>query len=342
MQTDFDQIENASIILQSLSACNEVLSEGDEAVIGHLKKATNLLNDVEKFAPELGSLIERLNASRIELEDINSEVEQIAGNMGMDPEQKIVLEEKLNVYNSLSRKHFTNSQEDLLKVKKELSNKIDSISNVEGNIQELELALNIQLTKVKSLGKDLSTKRQAIAKELVPVLVNELNDLSMKESTIDFSFELKEPSENGMDEIACLISTNKGMNPGPIEKTISGGEMSRFMLSIQNLLSTKKTLPTMIFDEIDTGVSGLVAEQMANKMNDMSKRIQILSISHLPQVAAKGTNHLKVSKLTSAGKTTSTIVELNDEERVNELAVLLSGSEITNEALSHAKGLLMK
>jgi DNA repair protein RecN (Recombination protein N) len=342
LQVEFDQIENASVILQSLNGCNEVLSEGDEAVIGHLKKASDYLNEVEKYAPELNPLIERINASRIELEDINSEIEMIAGNVGMDPDQKIMLEEKLNLYNSLSRKHFTNSQEELVNVKNGLSDKIDSISNVEGNIQELELSLNKQLTKVKGLAKELSAKRKAVAKEVVPVLVNELNDLSMKESTIVFSFESKDPSMNGVDDIACLISTNKGMNPGPIEKTISGGEMSRFMLSIQNLLSEKKALPTMIFDEIDTGVSGLVAEQMANKMNDMSKRIQILSISHLPQVAAKGSSHLKVSKLTSGGKTTSTIVELNHEERVNELAILLSGSEVTNEALSHAKGLLTK
>lgn len=339
LQQQFDRLENAQDLTLNLEAVKAVL-DGDDAVISNLSLAIKKVDDLLRIDPELKMLGERLKSSKIELQDIADELETHLPD-DLNDDDRIVLEDKLNIYNGLIKKHFLSDQSELLELKRSIQEKLDLISISDTKLTELEEAINVKKKYALHLANALSDKRKNLSVTLSNQLVQELKDMSMEGTSINFEFKrLPDVTSNGIDEAECLISVNKGLKPGPIEKTISGGEMSRFMLATQHIVSTRSALPTMIFDEIDTGVSGNVANQMAEKMKAMSRSLQVLSITHLPQVAALGQSQLKVIKKNEGDRTVSDIKHLNHEERIEEIAALISGAAVSKEAREHAKQLL--
>ncbi|HLW29393.1 MAG TPA: DNA repair protein RecN [Brumimicrobium sp.] len=304
----------------------------------------NALNKVIKTAnvkdPQIEQLLERIHSVNIELKDIGAIAEDDLSDLTLEPEELTKYINHLDAYNSALRKHSLNSQEDLKALFDKLSKEIDDSSHIDEKIAEMKIELeNLQL-KAAEIAKQLSAKRKKSAKVIEGQVAELLNQLKLEGAVIHFDFELMEISEHGTDDITLYFAPNKGMAPQVIEKSASGGELSRLMLVIQFLLSQKQQLPTVIFDEIDTGVSGEVAHKIGEHLKKMGDRMQLMAITHLPQVASKGSHHILVKKEDDNGFTKTYLKPLNNEERIEEIAKLMSGSVVNEAALLNAKNLM--
>jgi DNA repair protein RecN (Recombination protein N) len=244
---------------------------------------------------------------------------------------------------ALQKKHQVSTVDELLEIEEQLSEKIFLATDLEQKIEALEEEIKRLEKILRELAKKLSDMRKKAVPGLQKQLLDILKELGMPNAEFKFEFNLSANYlSNGTDEIQLLFSANKGTSYGLLKKVASGGEMSRIMLAIKAVLARYSHLPTIIFDEIDTGVSGEVADKMGEIMSDMSNYMQVFSITHLPQIAAKGKHHYKVFKESDEDTTTSKLVELNAETRVREIAQMLSGKDITDSALRHAKELLTR
>ena len=275
------------------------------------------------------------------MDDIKLELRDSSSEFNNNPLKSEEMESRLNLIYSLQKKHSVNSVSDLLDVQNNLQKKLDDNDSIGIDIENLKNEILIKESLLKELSKKISISRKKILPNLKIEIESILSTLGMENSS--FIFNLKK-SENynkyGNDLIEVLFSANKGIDFSPIFKVVSGGELSRILLSIKSILSDHLNLPTMIFDEIDTGISGEMSNAMANLMLKMSKKMQIISITHLPQIAAKGEHHFNVYKYEKLGTTNTKIKKLNNDERVEEIAKMLSGDQISSSALTHAKELL--
>ena len=283
----------------------------------------------------------RILSVLIELDDISEEASRYLDKVEVDPERLTELTILLDAYNRLLRKHNFVSQDQLKDLEDELSGKLNNTSSLEEEITQKEIALNILEENLFKKASVLHNKRVKASKLISKEVVGLLSELKMPDTK--FVVDLKERKElalNGISEVKFLFSSNKGMEAVSIEKSASGGELSRLMLVLQQLISVKKQLPTIIFDEIDTGVSGDVAQKIGLLLNRMGENSQLIAITHLPQVAGKANSHIKVSKSDVKGKTQTQVQVLSDKEKVEEVARLMSGEEITEAALLNAKNLM--
>ncbi len=244
------------------------------------------------------------------------------------------------MYN-LQKKHAVNSNEELLVIFEELSDKVRQVESAEGELNKKKAAIEVISTKLDAVAEKISKARTAAIPKLTKELEFLLTDLGMENARFSIKAKLTDTYfSNGKDELEFLFSANKGGNFGELKKVASGGELSRIMLSVKKVLSENTQLPTIIFDEIDTGVSGEISNKIAAIMQRMSANMQVIAITHLPQIAAKGSNHYKVYKDEVNGVTTTNLKELSAEERLTEIAEMLSGKDISDSALTHAKELL--
>jgi len=284
----------------------------------------------------------RLKSCLIELKELSEEGGKLSKDFDVSPEAHRSLTAKIDNYNHQLNKHRFTSQEQLIILFDALDSQLNENDLLENSIQELKDLIELQHTQLMQLGTELNIKRTKAIPEIEKELILLFDALKLKEATLTFSLikgiELR---ENGLDQLSMLFSANKGMEVTPIEKAASGGELSRVMLALQKMISEKRQLPSVLFDEIDTGVSGDVAEKIGVLLKEMGKNMQLIAISHLPQVAAKADFHLKVEKNNSGNKTNTTVLSLTKEQRVNEIARLMSGEIITNEALLTAKSLMI-
>jgi len=286
-------------------------------------------------------LLERVSSVLIEYDDINSELKTQTEKLVNDPEKLELVNQKLQAIYALQKKHNVASVEELLVIQNDLDNKVILADDLDNQISKLENQLNKNKEVLEGLASKLSENRE----KSIPVLVHQLAailiELGMPNAR--FQFEIK-PAQNflssGKDEIQLLFSANKGTDFGLLKKVASGGEMSRIMLAVKSILANYSKLPTIIFDEIDTGVSGEIAHKMGDIMKVMSTKMQVFAITHLPQIAAKGNQHYKVYKLDQGESTVSELKLLSNEERIIEIAEMLSGKDISDSALTHAKALL--
>lgn len=311
--------------------------EDEEGVNDKIVRLSKLLNLDDEIIQEIS---ERLNQVRIELDDIAAIASDQLLDLEYNPneiEQQIT---QLDNFNRILAKHNKSNQSDLLTVQVELENSLKIGQDNEEELSLLEKDILNESNNLSQKAEQLSVKREKNAPLIAKKLISLLGELKLENSKLEFSFNKKEISENGQDEVELLFTPNKGMQPKSIEKTASGGELSRVMLVLQSLLSQKRKLPTVIFDEIDTGVSGEVAERIGLLLREMGKRMQLFAVTHLPQVASKGNSHIKVLKNMDFEKTSTIFVPLSSEERVEEIAKLMSGKEINEAALSNAKNLL--
>ena len=319
-----------------------LLSEGETPVTDSLRQVRNLLNSIQKHFPIAQELSERLESCRIELQDIAGTLESEAESIDCDPERLEQVQSRLNTLFSLEQKHHVGSSDELLAIMQNLQDKLDIMDNSDEHIQQLQKQEAEARTKVNKLATSLTTLRNATARKVEKDIISSLKTLGMP--NVRFKVDItptEAPTPRGMDKVAFLFSANLGSPMQNISQVASGGETARVMLSLKAMLSGAVSLPTIIFDEIDTGVSGHIAEAMAHIMQEMGRQgRQVISITHLPQIAALGKHHFKVWKEDTQTHTLSHITCLSQEERISEIANMLSGSNVSPEAVNNARALL--
>jgi DNA repair protein RecN (Recombination protein N) len=340
LETELASFEKMEDLKAAFASTNFLISE-ENGISDRLSVLKSNLEKVQDLNPALKNLSERVVASLIELKDIAEEAEVQLENLESNPLRQSELTEKLDVYNRALRKHQVNNQIELLDIFKALSEAQSSTDDLENEIEKLAKQVEQLDAEVQKLASELHKNRIENAPKVSKQLIAVLDELKLVDTKIIFDLSVSNKmDENGNSSLTLLFSPNPGIAPKPIEKAASGGELSRFMLALQLLLSAKKQLPTLLFDEIDTGVSGEVAQKIGVVLQKMGAKMQVMAITHLPQVAGKGMNHWKVQKVNTNGSTLTEVIELNQNQRVEEIARLMSGENINEAALQNAKALM--
>ena len=341
LEQNFQQLNNVEFIKENLEKSLALAEEEQIGVLQGLKEMKTSLQKIAALTIDYNSISERANSVLIELDDIVSEINGLAEQLVNDPEQLEFLNQKLQLIYSLQKKHQVNSVEELLAIQDELENKAFAVQHLEDAIAKLESDLENNEKELDEIATLLHKNRELSIPVLVGKLVGYLVQLGMPNSQFDIQISpTKNYFPNGKDELQFLFSANKGSDFGLLKKVASGGEMSRIMLAVKAILAQYSKLPTIIFDEIDTGVSGEIAKKMAFIMEEMCTNMQVFSITHLPQIAARGKQHYKVFKETIDNQTQSQIIRLTQEQRIQELAEMIAGKDVSEAAINHAKTLL--
>jgi DNA repair protein RecN (Recombination protein N) len=336
-----EQLSNVEFIKENFSRILSVANEEQLGAIVNLKEIRAALQKVSGFSPIYSQLQERFQSAFLEIEDIINECEQTSDKIIADPERLEFVNTKLQAIYTLQKKHQVQTVQELLKVQDHLDTKVLKVDELENQITKLENQIQQSKVEIDAIAKVISTNRVKAIPDLIAKIKAILDQLGMAEANFKFDIIATEHYfANGKDELNVLFSANKGTSFGALKKVASGGEMSRIMLAIKSILAHYSKLPTIIFDEIDTGVSGEIAIKMGEIMKEMSHTMQVFAITHLPQIAAKGDTHYKVIKRSVAETTVSELVLLTQEERVAQIAEMLSGKDVSSSALEHAKALL--
>ncbi len=341
LENEYNKIQNWSSIKESLDSATSLFNSSDDSPIAGIDALLTSLHPLQQIDSFYNELILRLNSTKIELQDIESDIESKNDLDDLDEEKAVLVKEKIESINALSYKHNVNSINELIELRNKLEIQTTGFGSVEEEIVELEKAIATHQTNLVSQANEIDVKRKKQISPLQEAITKILNQLAMPNADIKIDLNLIEDlNVNGLNTIDFLFKTNLGGDFLPIKKSASGGELSRLMLAILVILAKTKSLPTLIFDEIDTGVSGEVAAKMATVFETLGKKSQLISITHLPQIAGKGKIHYHVSKSDSEDKTRTKVVRLSNEGRIKELAKMMSGEKITESAIENAKQLL--
>ena len=333
--------KNSEEIKSSFSQIEYILYSSDDSIENKIFSLNSVLHNISKISDNFSQIKNRLDSLLIELNDIKSDLNNSSFDFSDDDSEIDKMESRLNIIYNLQKKHSVNSISDLIIKKQELKSKLDESGSVEINIDELQKTISKKTHYLQELSKKISISRKKIIPKLKLELESLLLELGMKNASFDFKLsEIDDFNRYGSDQIEVLFSANKGIEYAPLFKIASGGELSRILLSIKSILSKHLNLPTMIFDEIDSGVSGEMSNAMANMMLEMSSKMQIIAITHLPQVASKGNQQLSVYKQNSLSSTSTMVKQLSNQERIDEIAKMLAGDLISDSAITHAKELL--
>lgn len=336
-----DKLNNIEEIKLNISEALAIALNEEVGLQALLTAFTQNLSKIATYAPEFKELYDRVLAVKIEFEDIATEVESLNENVDFDASELERVNDRLQLIYNLQKKHQVNTITELLEIQEALSVKVDAVENSSALIKAKENELKEVSDKIDVLAKNISNERQKAIPILIHKLESALANLGMENTRFSIKINhTKQYFQNGKDELKFLISANKGANFGELKKIASGGEMSRIMLTVKAILSEYLKLPTIIFDEIDTGVSGDVSQKMAEIMQKMSENMQVITITHLPQIAAKGKQHYKVYKEDIDNNIVTKLKKLTENERVDEIAEMLGGKNITSTAIEHAKQLL--
>ena len=341
LEAAFEQLNNVEFIKESIDKSLAISEAEQFGVLQNLKEIKFAMQKIATFSPEYESLLERINSVAIEFDDIVSELNQLGEGLTNDPEQLDLTNQKLQTIYNLQKKHQVSSVGELLEIQEVLDNKVISVESLQSEIEKAATAIVAAEKELDVLAVSIHKNRIKAIPVLTEKLITILDLLGMP--NVRFKIEVTPSSayhNNGKDDLEFLFAANKGSDFGLLKKTASGGELSRIMLAVKSILAQYQKLPTIIFDEIDTGVSGEIAHKMGDIMKDMSKAMQVFAITHLPQIAAKGNSHFKVSKSIVGEQTLSELRLLSKEERIVEIAQMLSGKDISDSALNHAKALL--
>ncbi|MEJ6765093.1 MAG: DNA repair protein RecN [Flavobacteriaceae bacterium] len=333
--------KNSEEIKSSFSQIDHILYSSDDSIENKIFSLNSILNNISKISDNFSPIKNRLDSLLIELNDIKFDLNNSSFDFSDDDSEIDKMESRLNIIYNLQKKHSVNSISDLIIKQQELKSKLDESGSVEINIDELQKSISKKTHYLQELSKKISISRKKIIPKLKSELESLLLDLGMKNASFDFKLsKIDDFNRYGSDQIEVLFSANKGIEYAPLFKIASGGELSRILLSIKSILSKHLNLPTMIFDEIDSGVSGEMSNAMANMMLEMSSKMQIIAITHLPQVASKGNQQLSVYKQNSLSSTSTMVKQLSNQERIDEIAKMLAGDLISDSAITHAKELL--
>jgi DNA repair protein RecN (Recombination protein N) len=341
LEEQYEQLNNVEIILEQLSHGQQLLNDEQIGVVNLLTELKQVSNRLASFGHQYSDLNERVKSVFIELDDISNELNILNEKVEADPQLLEQVNAKLQLLYDLLKKHKVQGIPELLEIRDMLEEKVSATENVGADIDRKKKQLQLLEADLNTEAATISKKRRLVVPNLKKQLEDTLVDLGMASAT--FKIEIapsKEFKPTGKDELSFLFSANKGSTYGDLKKVASGGELSRIMLTIKAILARYEQLPTMMFDEIDTGVSGEISNKMGHIMQDMSNTMQIFSITHLPQVAAKGVHHFKVYKEEELMGTNTKMKKLSPEERVVELAEMLGGKTLSESALAHARQLL--
>ena len=341
LEEEYEQLNNVELIMEQLSKGDQLFNDEQIGVLPLVTEMRQSLSKLVDFGANYKDLYERVQSVLIELDDVNSELQRLQDGVEANPDHLEQVNGKLQLLYDLLKKHNASDVLELIEIKNALADKVFETANLDEKItlktkeiQEMESVLGKQALLIRE-------KRKSVIPQLKKKLESDLNLLGMPSAS--FQIGLTDTSTflaTGMDELSFLFTANRGGNYGELKKVASGGELSRIMLVIKALLAKYEKLPTIMFDEIDTGVSGEISNRMADIMKDMSADLQVFSITHLPQVASKGNHHFKVFKTEGAERTMTNLKELTTEERVVELAHMLGGKDLSDSVLAHAKQLL--
>jgi DNA repair protein RecN (Recombination protein N) len=341
LEKEQEILEHASEIRLALEMASSLLSSDEKSVLNLIKEVKTTIGKIKTFLPEADSFYKRADSSFIELDDLAGELEKLSGGIEADPDRLINVNNRLDLIYSLIQKHRVKDLNELIIRHEELNNLIKTIVTSDERLEELELHLEKELNALKLLADEISSNRRNVIPDVEIKICELLRQLGMPNGK--FRIEINRAHDynsSGIDNADFLFSANKQVNPENIAKVASGGELSRVMLSLKSLLTKNINLPTIIFDEIDSGVSGEVADKVGQILSDMGRYMQVINITHLPQVASRGTKHYHVYKDDIGDSTITRIKLLSYDERILELAKLLSGSEVTETAIKNATELL--
>ncbi len=364
LQFQFDQLEKANLqsgeeegIAKELELLNhfeeinlllnQVKSEFYESEDNILSKIERTKNDLAKISGFFASAKEwhnRMESIAIELNDLIGEITAASADMSFDPERQAFLKERTDLIYSLEQKHHVNTIDELLVIKKTIDEKLGKIENVDEDIQALQKVIAKHLAELQQQAKALSVKRNAAIPDMEHRVIGLIKELGIKngEFKVDLTYSKEDFGDTGSNQIQFLFNANKEGTLQPVQQVASGGELSRLMLAVKSLLVAKRKLPTIIFDEIDTGISGAIASGMGEIMKKMADNLQLIAITHLPQIAALGNHHYSVEKTETDKHTFISVDYLNTEKRIAEIAKMLSANKVTDSSLKNAKELLKK
>ena len=341
LEEKLEKINNVEEIKQNLSEALQISTDENIGIQNLLYSLEQKLTKIDSYSKEYQELSDRISSVKIELDDIIGDLESAFEQVDFNPSEATQLNDRLQLIYNLQKKHYVNSISELLTIQSALLLKVNTVENAEQSILDQETIVKGIANKLDAVALKISEARSKIILKLSKQLADILADLGMPHAR----FQIKNtPSENyyknGKDSLEFLFSANKGGQYGELKKVASGGELSRVMLAIKKILSENSQLPTIIFDEIDSGVSGEISNKMAHIMSQMSRKMQVITITHLPQIAAKGNQHYKVYKEEVNHITTTNLKQLSEDERIVEIAEMLSGKSISDSALTHARELL--
>lgn len=341
LEQEYEMLSHSEDIKTALYQADNHLSGDDGNIIERLKQTSEQLANIKDVYPEVTELLERIDSSYIELKDIAQEVNGLTDHVEFDPARLETINERLDKLNSLQQKFHVRDLGELIGTYHQLKEQLSHIDHSDEDVEALEQEVTQLLEKAQKQAKELTAIRTKAAKKVEEEMKQRLIPLGIPNVRFSISLSEKPLSHNGGDKVSFLFSANKSTPLQPVTQVASGGEIARVMLSLKAMISGAVKLPTIIFDEIDTGVSGKIAEKMAQIMVEMGNHErQVLSITHLPQIAAMGSHHYKVSKEETDNGTISRMTELSQQERVQEIAQMLSGSDVSEAALANAKELL--
>lgn len=341
LENEAEVLSHASEIKSGLFQIAALLQNDDENILRRMNEAIAAMIGVSRFHPGTGEFLQRLQAGQIEIQDIAQGIDRMAQQTRHDPERLELVNERLGLIYQLQQKHRVNSVEMLIQKLQEIDDRLVASSSLEDEISNLEKEISLNEAKLTGLGKSLTSLRGKAIPLVEQEVLGSIRQLGMKDAR--FSVDLKSKNifmRDGFDEVSFLFNANLGTPLNELSKVASGGELSRLMLAIKSLISTSNLLPTIIFDEIDIGISGDTAGKVGIILQKMSQQMQVIAITHLPQIAGKSNDHFRVFKYLEAGQTYSSIKKLNPDERIDEIAMMISGDAELKAARETAKALL--
>ncbi len=341
LELEYNTLNNVESIQTELALANQIISTEDLGVASNLRTLKQVFHKLSEISSVYSLLSERIQSIAIELDDVFSDIESEQTKLEVNPTRLSEIDAMLQVVHNLFTKHNVNSVKALVEIETDLSTQLDTLASLDGTIATLKNTLESLVKQLDKQAAVINKQREQVLPDLLQQLETILTDLGMPNARFKL---LLNPSEtylyNGKDQLEFLFTANKGGQFLPLKKAASGGELSRIMLAIKSVLSKYQQLPTIMFDEIDTGVSGEIAHKMGDIMNQMSAYMQVFSITHLPQIAAKGQSHFKVFKQDTQNTTVTSLKKLSKQERVEEIAQMLGGKELSASAIAHANQLL--
>lgn len=343
LESELETLNHAEEIKHNLSSASYLLNNEEASIISQAREAGDSLRKIVDYYPKVKEISERLESTYIELQDLSHEIDMLNENVEHDPARAEYIQQRLDDIYSLQHKHRVSTEKELIDIKEDLGKKLEEINNYDFHLEELEKAL-------KSKGEELSAaagKLSESRKKSIPPIEKKITSMLKELGIPNASFKIQRTNletfnEYGLDHVKFLFSANKNVDLEDISRVASGGELSRLMLSLKSTIAETKALPTIIFDEIDSGTSGDIADKMGTIMKEMARNMQVLNITHLPQIASKGDYHYMVYKYDDNESTHTHIKQLEGDERIQEIAKMLSGEELTDTALQNAREFLGK
>jgi DNA repair protein RecN (Recombination protein N) len=341
LESELETLHHAEEIKSNLSHASHLLNNEEASILSQVREACDCLRKIVDFFPKVKEISERLESSHVELQDLSNEMEVLNENVAHDPNRIELIRQRLDEIYSLEHKHHVASENELISIKNELGNKLEEIDQYDFRLEELEKELEDKRRQLNASANSLSESRKKSIPAIEKRITSMLREVGIPHAAFKIRrTDLEDFNEYGRDHVRFLFSANKNVELEDIARVASGGEVSRLMLSLKSTLAETKAVPTIIFDEIDSGTSGEIADRVGNIMKTMAENMQILNITHLPQIASKGDYHYKVYKKDDHQSTHTYIKQLNSGERIEEIAKMLSGEELTETALRNAREFL--